>query len=80
MTGSPASTGDRVELVQVSDGYLPFALSVGERGTVLFTDSLGTVHIRWDSGRQVGIIAEDTALIRALPNSSKLQQPTRETS
>jgi hypothetical protein len=37
---------------------------------VAFTDSLGTIHIRWDCARQVGIIAEDTRLIRVVPAQS----------
>ena len=56
--------GDRVELIAVSDDYLRFALIPGERGTVEFTDSLGTVHVRWDSGARVGIIVEAADLIR----------------
>ena len=61
-------TGDRVELVDVTDDYRRFALSAGERGTVAYTDSLGTIHIRWDCGKRVGIIADDTDLIRAAPD------------
>jgi Domain of unknown function (DUF4314) len=57
--------GDRVELVEVTDDYRRFGLAADDRGTVQFTDSLGTVHIRWDSGRRVGVIAEELGLIRA---------------
>ena len=62
--------GDRVELTHVTDDYLPFKLTPGQLGTVEFTDSLGTVHIWWDSaGKRVGIISEDAALIRRAPGS-----------
>lgn len=58
--------GDRVELTAVSDDYAKFALTAGDTGTVEFTDSLGTVHIRWDSGARIGIIAKSAALIRRI--------------
>lgn len=57
--------GDRVELVDVPPSYLRFAIAASERGTVEFTDSLGTVHVKWDSGARCGIIAEVTDMIRA---------------
>ena len=60
--------GDRIELVEVTDDYRRFGLAAGDRGTVEFTDSLGTVHIWWDSvGKRVGITREDAALIRRAP-------------
>ena len=59
--------GDRVELTDATD-YKLFKLSAGDRGTVEFTDSLGTIHIRWDNGRRVGIVSEDAGLIRAIPD------------
>jgi hypothetical protein len=31
-------------------------LAPGDEGTVLFSDSLGTVHVRWDSGGMLGLI------------------------
>lgn len=57
--------GDRVELTTVPGGsdYERLGLSPGERGAVDFTDSLGTVHVRWDKGQRVGIIDRDRALI-----------------
>jgi hypothetical protein len=56
--------GDRVELIAATEDYEPFRLTAGERGTVEFTDSLGTIHVRWDTGRRVGVISEDRDLIR----------------
>ena len=50
-------SGDRVELVVLTDDYRRFGLAAGDCGTVRFTDSLGTVHIHWDSGRRAGILA-----------------------
>jgi hypothetical protein len=59
--------GDRVELLSASDDDARFGLTAGDCGMVEFTDSLGTVHVRWDSGRQVGIIAAERDLIRCIP-------------
>ena len=46
------TSGRRVELVSMDD---PGAkLKPGDQGTVLFVDSIGTVHILWDSGSTLG--------------------------
>jgi hypothetical protein len=65
------NSGDRVELVRLTDDYRPFGLTAGEHGTVRFTDSLGTVHIHWDSGRRAGILAEEHDLIRKVSRSEQ---------
>jgi Domain of unknown function (DUF4314) len=54
--------GDRVELVATTDEFT--ALVPGDRGTVTRTDSLGTIHVRWDSGSRLGIIEEAGDVIR----------------
>jgi hypothetical protein len=59
--------GDRVELLSASDAEARFGLAAGDCGTVELTDSLGTVHIRWDGGQRVGIIATERDLIRCIP-------------
>jgi len=59
--------GDRVELTDATD-YHDFHLSAGDRGQVEFTDSLGTIHIRWDNGRRIGILTQDAGLIRLAPD------------
>lgn len=58
--------GQRVELAAITHGYLRFRPEPGQLGTVDFTDSLGTVHVVWDSGKRFGIIAEDAGLLRAV--------------
>lgn len=63
--------GDRVELVATTDDYERFALSAGDRGTVEFTDSIGTIHVQWDAGRRVGITTEAANLIRKIGPSDK---------
>jgi hypothetical protein len=59
--------GDRVELVGVSHDDVRFGLRTGDRGTVEFTDSLGTIHVQWDNGKRIGIIASECDLIRSAP-------------
>jgi len=58
--------GDRVELTDAT-GYRDFRLSAGDLGQVEFTDSLGTIHIRWDNGHRVGILTQDAGMIRVAP-------------
>lgn len=46
--------GTRVELINLDDPYT--TLKAGEQGTVIFVDSMSTVHITWDSGSSLGLI------------------------
>jgi hypothetical protein len=56
---------DRVGLVEVTVDYERHGLAVGKVGTVEFVDSLGTIHVKRDhTGRRVGVVKEDAALIR----------------
>ena len=57
-----AEEGDRVRLVSTDD---PFTrLKPGDEGTVAFVDSMGTVHVTWDSGSNLGLIpGEDRFVI-----------------
>jgi Domain of unknown function (DUF4314) len=45
--------GDRLELVVCFDEHTQ--LQPGEKGTVTFVDDLGTVHVTWDNGAQLGM-------------------------
>jgi hypothetical protein len=47
--------GDRVRLILTTDEYTK--LNPGEHGTIVFVDSVGTRHVRWDSGSSLGLIA-----------------------
>ncbi len=54
--------GRRVELVRSTDEYTK--LSPGERGTVSSVDDMGTVHVVWDNGSQLGLVlGEDEYLV-----------------
>jgi hypothetical protein len=48
--------GDRVRLLWTADEYTN--LSHGDEGTVTVVDDLGTVHVRWDNGSQLGLVAD----------------------
>ena len=51
--------GTRVELNCMNDPYHP--VEPGTRGTVKYVDDLGTVHMKWDNGRSLGLVpGEDT--------------------
>lgn len=49
--------GKRVRLVYSSDPFTK--LAKGDEGTVTSIDDLGTIHVKWDSGSSLGLVAED---------------------
>lgn len=54
--------GKRVSLLSCSDPYT--RLEPGEKGTVTFVDSLGTVFVDWDSGSGLGLVpGEDSWVV-----------------
>lgn len=48
--------GDRVRLIHCDDPYT--RLRPGTEGTVVHVDDGGTVHVRWDTGSTLGLVAE----------------------
>ncbi len=46
--------GKRIELISTTDPYTD--LKPGDLGTVDFVDDLGTIHITWDNGSQLGLV------------------------
>lgn len=47
--------GCRVELVKMDDPYSK-RLYPGARGTVVYVDDMGTVHVNWDCGSSLGLV------------------------
>ena len=45
--------GTRIRLLLMED---PQALPAGSEGTVESVDDVGTIHMRWDCGRSLGLI------------------------
>ena len=52
-----AKPGDRVRLLATRDPHVE--LERGALGTVAFVDSMGTVHVRWDTGVTLGLVADE---------------------
>ena len=49
--------GTRIELIYMSDPYSP--VPDGTKGTVVCVDDMGTIHMKWDNGRTLGLIPEE---------------------
>lgn len=47
--------GMRVEMVEMDD---PQPVERGTRGTIEFVDDMGTIHVKWDNGRTLGLVPE----------------------
>ena len=45
--------GTRLQLISMSD---PDGVASGTKGTVVFVDDIGTIHMKWDNGRTLGLI------------------------
>jgi len=54
--GSAVRIGDRVELLHTDDPWTK--LKPGLRGTVVDIDDAGTVHVTWDNGARLGMVAD----------------------
>ena len=62
--------GTRIELIQMEDPYAP--VESGMQGTVKIVDDAGTLHMKWDNGRTLGIVpGEDQFKV--------ISKPTEET-
>lgn len=46
--------GTRVVLIQMDDPYTN--LQPGDRGTVKSVDDIGTIHVKWDRGSNLGVV------------------------
>lgn len=47
--------GMRVEMVEMDD---PQPIERGTRGTIEFVDDMGTIHVKWDNGRTLGLVPD----------------------
>lgn len=53
--------GVRVKLISMSD---PFPVPENIMGSVKFVDDMGTVHVQWDNGSNMGlIVGEDDFIV-----------------
>ena len=46
--------GTRVECIHMDDPYSP--IDPGTKGTVEMVDDMGTIHMKWDNGRTLGLV------------------------
>lgn len=51
--------GRRVRLIYTTDNYTK--LEAGALGTVNFEDDMETLHVKWDDGSSLGLIAGEDA-------------------
>lgn len=55
--------GCRVELVMMGDPYSTRPCA-GDKGTVVFVDDIGTIHVQWDCGSSLGVVYGEDACRR----------------
>ena len=53
--------GSRIEMVHMDDPFFP--VEPGQRGTVIFIDDIGQIHMHWDDGRTLAIVPEKDEFI-----------------
>jgi hypothetical protein len=62
--------GTRIELISMSDPFSP--VPSGSIGTVRTVDDAGTLHMRWDNGRTLGVIpGEDRFRVLSYPEQEQ---------
>lgn len=49
--------GTRIEMDHMNDPFAP--IPNGTKGTVVLVDDFGTLHMRWDNGRTLGINTDE---------------------
>lgn len=62
--------GARIRLDGMSDPYAP--IPPGAEGVVTGVDDMGTLHMRWDNGRTLGVIpGEDSFTLLSRPEQAR---------
>lgn len=64
--------GTRIELIHMDDKW---AVAKGTRGTVTQVDDAGTIHMKWDNGRTLGIVPQADQF-RKLTEQELLEEQT----
>ena len=58
------SPGTRLELQHMED---PQPVPDGTRGTVAYVDDAGTIHMKWDNGRTLGLVPGEDQFRKLTP-------------
>lgn len=63
--------GTRLELLSMSDPYSP--VPPGTQGEVTSVDDMGTLHMKWDNGRSLGVVVgEDSFKVISKPQEEQI--------
>ena len=65
------SPGDRIFLVYTDDIFTK--LKYGDKGTILYIDDIGNIHIDWDCGEGISMIP-DIDIIKKINREEKLKR------
>lgn len=57
--------GTRILLIHTTDPYT--RLQAGMQGVVRYVDDMGTVHVSWDNGSQLGMIIGEDQFEKLMP-------------
>lgn len=57
--------GDRIQMVECQDRHAP--IMPGEKGTIDRIDDMGTLHMRWDNGRTLGVCLDEDEVRKVSP-------------
>ena len=55
--------GVRVKLLRMNDSYY---VEEGTLGTVQMVDDAGTIHVKWDNGRRLGVVLEAGDMVEVI--------------
>jgi len=73
--------GTRIELIQAMDDVQ--GVEKGTKGTVVGVDDIGTIHMKWDNGRGLGLIPGDNFKVLSRPQEEEMKEsdePSKEQS
>ncbi len=69
--------GTRIELISMDDPHAP--IESGMQGTVDIVDDVGTLHMKWDNGRTLGIVpGEDSFKVISKPQEESMEQDQKQ--
>lgn len=60
--------GCRVRLTKMEDVQAP---PIGTYGTVVLVDSIGSIHVAWDTGSSLAVVYGEDSCVRVNYNSSE---------